>query len=103
VSVVVSLVHDAQEIAILDGKEVLSIETLNEAYLKRMTLLHGYIEPDRKAVRSNLKKTSIIPQGASIGDNLEYSITDLVNKAKSENQDIVTVLKSHITVVEVEL
>ena len=42
-SVVVSLIHDAQEIAILTGKEVLNIETLNEAYHKRLALLHSFI------------------------------------------------------------
>ena len=35
-SVVVSLIHDAQEIAILSGKETLSIEVFNEAYKQRM-------------------------------------------------------------------
>lgn len=32
-SVVVALIHDAQEIAILNGKEILNLESLNEAYL----------------------------------------------------------------------
>lgn len=45
VSAVVSLIHDAQEIAILNGKEILSIETLNEAYKRRLSMLHSYIEP----------------------------------------------------------
>lgn len=45
VSVVVSLIHDAQEIAILTGKEVLNLDTLNEAYQQRLSLLHGYIQP----------------------------------------------------------
>ena len=39
-SIVVSLIHDAQEIAILSGKEILNMETLNEAYQKRLSLLH---------------------------------------------------------------
>lgn len=34
ISVVVSLIHDAQEIAILSGTEILNIESLNEAYKK---------------------------------------------------------------------
>ena len=45
ISNVVSLVHDAQEIAILSGKEALDLETLNEAYHNRLSLLHGFIEP----------------------------------------------------------
>ena len=45
ISVVISLIHDAQEIAILTGKEVLNLDTLNEAYQQRLSLLHGYIQP----------------------------------------------------------
>ena len=47
VSVVVSLIHDAQEIAILNGSEVLNLDSLNEAYQKRLSLLHGYLQPSR--------------------------------------------------------
>ena len=44
-SIVVSLIHDAQEIAILTGYEILDISMLNQAYEKRMQLLHDYIRP----------------------------------------------------------
>lgn len=44
-SVVVSLIHDAQELAILEGHEIFDISTLNQAYEKRMQLLHDYIRP----------------------------------------------------------
>ena len=43
ISVVVSLIHDAQEIAILNGKEGLNLESLNESYQKRLSLRRGYI------------------------------------------------------------
>ena len=33
----VSLIHDAQEIAILNGKEILNLESLNEAYQQRLS------------------------------------------------------------------
>ncbi len=45
ISVVVSLIHDAQEIAILNGREALDIESLNEAYKQRLTFLHDFIQP----------------------------------------------------------
>ena len=48
ISVVISLIHDAQEIAILNGKEILNIDTLNEAYKKRLAFLHDYIKPTVK-------------------------------------------------------
>ena len=37
ISVVLSLIHDAQEIAILNGREVLNLESLNEAYQQRLS------------------------------------------------------------------
>lgn len=48
ISVVVSLLHDAQEIAILNGSECLNLKSLNEAYSKRLSLLHGYINVKQK-------------------------------------------------------
>ena len=99
VSIVVSLIHDAQEIAILNGKEILNLETLNEAYLKRMTLLHGYIEPDRKIRVQNRKtKNKMEMPKISIDECIEYGLVDLVAKAKSENRDVVELLKQHIIV-----
>ena len=71
VSVVVSLIHDAQEIAILTGKEVLNLDTLNEAYQQRLTLLHGYIQPSviqnkpttkKKKTAASVKKNQIQSQ-----------------------------------------
>lgn len=106
ISVVVSLVHDAQEIAILSGKEVLNLETLNEAYQKRMTLLHSYIEPSIKRIKQNnaLKNKNsdvvISPPKQRKSDEL-CSISELVAKSKSSNTSIVDLLKENITVVEV--
>lgn len=58
VSVVVSLIHDAQEIAILTGQEVINLDTLTQAYKQRLSLLHGYIHPNvaHGAKTSKLKK-----------------------------------------------
>jgi len=51
-SVVVTLIHDAQELAILNGSEELSMQNLNEAYMKRISLLHGYIKPEMPPKRN---------------------------------------------------
>ena len=95
ISVVVSLIHDAQEIAILNGKEILNLETLNEAYLKRMTLLHGYIEPDRK-----MRKQVRAVQKPVIES---VSIEELAAKAKAEKLDMVALLRKHMPVEEVSI
>ena len=106
ISVVVSLIHDAQEIAILNGKEVLNLEALNEAYQKRLSMLHGFIHVEQKKQTSKpKKKVSIMSVDVGIpvreGDSGEVTIADLVSVAKDENVDIVQLLKEHMAVMEV--
>ena len=106
ISVVVSLIHDAQEIAILNGKEVLNLESLQEAYQKRLSMLHGFIHTEqKKQVSKPKKKVSVTIAGARIpvreGDGGELTIASLVSVAKGEDVDIVQLLKEHMTVLEV--
>lgn len=106
VSIVVSLIHDAQEISILSGREILDIESLNEAYNQRMSMLHDYIEPNikRNKQTSTKKKESSAVICEKFNDDYvesDCNIADLVIKAKEENLDIVSLLKEKITVVEV--
>lgn len=107
VSVVVSLIHDAQEIAILTGKEVLNLETLNEAYQKRLSLLHDYIQPsishNQQTTKAKRKRTVDSKNGVEIKKMSSASISELVGIAKTENADIVSLLKEHFSVVEVAL
>lgn len=104
VSVVVLLIHDAQEIAIITGKEVLNLETLNEAYKKRLTLLHSYITPSikqRKQTSARQKRKIPLPEKESKEN--ESLIFDLVSRSKGADYDIVSFLKQHITVEEVQI
>lgn len=104
ISVVVSLIHDAQEIAILNGKEVLSLETLNEAYQKRLSMLHGFIHIEQRKQTSNpKKKVSVVNVNHLVEKRCggDFTIAGLVGDAKSENEDIVQLLKVHMPVVEV--
>ena len=108
ISVVVSLIHDAQEIAILSGKEVLNLESLNEAYQKRLSMLHGFIHIEQKKQTSKPKKKvsavivnhSAEEKGGGLSSS-EFTIADLVSVARDEDMDIVQLLKEHITVMEV--
>lgn len=101
VSVVVSLIHDAQEIAILDGREELSIETLNEAYQKRLSLLHAYIEPVKKRVSSSVKSKKIIEPISKEPEQISFTIAQLVSRAKEERIDIVELMREQFPVEEV--
>ena len=105
-SVVVALIHDAQEIAILNGKEILNLVSLNEAYQQRLSLLHGYIQPSilQGKQTSKIKKkapvsTAMVTENETPTDCI--SIADLVAKAKHESIDIVQLLKSNMPIVEV--
>ena len=105
---VVSLVHDAQEIAILTGKEVLNLATLNEAYQQRLSLLHCYIKPSVIQNKPTAKKKN---SAASIKNNTvqshseqgSYSISDMAEKSRAERSDIVELLKEICTIVEVAI
>ena len=111
ISVVVSLIHDAQEIAILTGKEILNLDTLNEAYQQRLSLLHGYIQPSviqnkpttkkKKTAASVRKSQSAVVKQAK--EQTSYSISEIAEKAKAENLDVVELLKEVYTVVEVAI
>jgi len=101
ISVVVSLIHDAQEIAILNGIEQLNIVTLNEAYKKRLSMLHTYIEPTitRKSQTSaKVRKSKIYAIEQETATDGENVIEEVVRLSKEKNIDIVELLKDYVTV-----
>jgi len=107
ISAVVSLIHDAQEIAILNGTEELNMATLSEAYEKRLSMLHGYIEstikrrPQCSTPKKKSSAASIIPVQVKADEG--KSIAELVAIAKNDSIDIVSLLKQHMPVVEVAI
>ena len=106
ISVVVSLVHDAQEIAILSGKECLNLETLNMAYQQRLSLLHGYIEPaiTKKPQTTTTKQNAPATQAsANTAIENENIISQLVTMAKNQQLDLLPMLKDYMPIVEVSI
>lgn len=105
ISAVVSLVHDAQEIAILNGIEELNLDMLTEAYKQRMTLLHGYIEPTikRKPQSASVKTVSKVQSGTAIQSENPNLLSELATLAKTQQLDIVPLLKDYISITEVAL
>lgn len=101
---VTALIYSAQEISILNGREKLDITALNEAYDRRMKMLHPYISPD---IKVNKKYAASPDKHDRIGeipvpvDAGQVDIPSLVISAKKQGQDIVGVLGSHIPVREV--
>lgn len=105
VSVVVSLFHDAQEIAILTGAESVNLEMLNQAYQQRLSLLHGYIMPTiiHGAQTSRKREHGNICTGINsvIESGVAFSIKSLAEQAKAKKLNMVDLLKEKIEVVEV--
>lgn len=103
ISNVIALFHDAQEIAILTGKETLSIEMFEEAYKRRMSSLHNYIDTQtefkmKPIVRRRKPKFEVVTNNSD-----DFKINDMVQKAKTENLDIVQLLKEKINIIEVAI
>ena len=104
VSSVVTLLHDAQEIAILEGKEILNMETLNAAFQSRMKMLHSYIAPSKRSQTSRQKKSAEIKfSQQEVKEPVDISVASLIKQAKDEGREIVSFLKSYITVEEVRI
>lgn len=104
ISIVVSLIHDAQEIAILNGTEELNLDALNEAYENRLSMLHSYIDPNiqrRPQCGTVKRETAVVPLSLKQQTAERKAISDLATFAKNEGNDIVNLLKQHMTVVEV--
>lgn len=104
ISVVVAIIHDANELAIFQGLEQISLEILTEAYDKRMTMIHSFIAKDslsdRKAHRQQKEKI----ESLEISDIQEYiTIPDMIKKAKDKGADIIMYLKDLIHVEEVDI
>ena len=84
----------------------LNLDTLNQAYKQRLSLLHGYIQPT-VSHGGNISKRKKKSPAASIVNNENViqdntlTIKELVAKAKAENLDIVLLLKEYFVVVEV--
>lgn len=98
-SVVVSLIHDAQEIAILTGYEMLDVVMLNQAYNQRLQLLHDFIRPNVTTKPIRKKKKTIHAENQTD----TYTISAHVQKSKDENLNIVPLLQEYFTVEEVRL
>jgi hypothetical protein len=99
ISIVVSLIHDAQELAILNGTETLNLDILNEAYTKRLTMLHRYISLPSKPIPRKKKSEPPVPT-VEVEEKavLNEKISDIVSMAKEQNSDIVSLLQKKFIV-----
>jgi hypothetical protein len=95
-SVVISLIHDSQEIAILEGYEQLDISMLNIAFEKRMGMLHNFIKPTvikSSPVKKKISSPITITEKNILADNI--SIHQIAMDAKVSQSDIVSILRQN--------
>lgn len=127
-AVVVSLIHDAQEISILNGREQLDLVSLGEAYEQRLKMLHTHISPSKKKDKAFKKRNTgtalemvnkcaakekecleKVEQSlqsekiSSENKNIDYDWTfmKLAEQAKKEQADMVELLKGKISITEI--
>lgn len=98
ISIVAGLIHDAQETAILNGTEILNMDTLRLAYQDRMAMLHPYISVSKRSPTSMAKKKHQLPQVIYDISDEDISVSTLILRAKNECREIVSFLQNYITV-----
>ena len=96
---VISLIHDAQEIAILENYEKLDLISLNMAYKNRMSFMHKYIGEAKPISHPRADKRTDPFEEKELEDYI--SIPDMVEKAKKQSIDILAFLTEHIHIEEV--
>ena len=109
-AILTAIIHDSQEIAILRGRETLSIETLTEAYSSRMKMIHGYLADriEHKIVTKYHEKPKAI-NTANVADSSKslpdgyMSVEALTTEARNKQLDIIELMRSQFAVEEVML
>lgn len=88
-AVVVSLIHDAQEISILNGRELLDMVSLNEAYEQRMNMLHSHIRPSVVIKKDTVKrkKGSSALEAADNSGQEERQETGILSQEADSDKD----------------
>ena len=112
VSLVVSLLHDAQEIAILSGYEKIDLNSLYEAFEKRTNMLHEYMKNgiitlpqtgkvQKKHGQATLEKVpTLVNEAMPNGLSEKFTIVELLEQSKKNGYDIVEILKRYFAVEE---
>lgn len=105
ISIIISLIHDAQEIAITSNIDKLDIKILNEAYQSRIEMYHKFIQPTvhRVTVKKEKKFNKQTLQNSE--DIIQECITtqfdniaDILKTSKENNTDFIDMLKQSISV-----
>ena len=114
-SLVLSLMYDVQELAILSGEEIISIPLLEKVYKERYQMMSSYIDltekrPSQTSKTYTFKKENVSAVSDGSGNNgsakkkeiiQDFKLDELLMSAKKMKSDAVTVIKDYVNVVEV--
>lgn len=103
VALVVALIHDAQEIAILEGSDTLSIAALDAAYKKRYSMVKGCKQVKLSSAGTKKQNSSAIPSAEKNMDSIVECTTysSVIKTAKAKQIEMATALKTQFCVLEV--
>ena len=107
IAIVVSIIMEAQQIAILTGKEELNKETILMAYNERLKNVQDFVKiiPRKRSQASSIvnKDTTDIFQKSSVDEtDMDILVTVIIDKARAEGLDAVELLKGQEILVEEE-
>ena len=105
-AIVVGLIYSAQQIAILEGRECLNIQTLHQAYQERFGMLHTHLDiPSRNGCYSKTCGEELFLDVLKTHQiNSEpLSLVEVINTLKKQNKDIMVHLRDYISVEELAL
>lgn len=101
-AVLIGLIHDAQEIAIIEGTEKLNIEALNTAYQRRMRMLHGFTADTPINAPTTAKKAiHTINVQSSVSSVADTYILSLITEAKTKSLNALEYVKCYIPIEEI--
>lgn len=100
---VVSLLHATQEIAILNGSEIMDMKNLNEAYDSRMGMLHAKIAINTAGKTTVTKKQKQLVKDSGTAITQDMNVEFIVQDAKDKGVDVVKHLRQYVVVQEVAL
>lgn len=103
IAILVSVIMEAQQIAILTGREELSKETILLAYQERLKNVQDFVKVStKKRSQTSTSRSKImmdIPEG-EVDTELDVEITEMIKRTDAKNTDVAEVLRMNGTLVE---
>lgn len=105
IAIVVSIIMEAQQIAILTGKETLDKETILLAYKERLKNIQDFVQikSKKKSQTSSVKNTNVatLPKESAFDEsNMNILVADIINQVRERDLDVVEQLGIYEILVE---